>query len=501
MNHIRILVLLALLLNSPAFATDYYVKNGGNDALDGLSDANAWETVTKVRNTSFVPGDRIYFNRGDTWTVAGTTTTLSLRVNGTAAAPLYVGAYGTGNKPIINANNAVSNCISTYGDSYVTYENFRVTNTISATYAGAIAGAGGAHHVSFTNIDADILRGHGGAFYTDNGHDITISNCNITDVTKSFLACEGWDRGIGIMIDNSDADIYNITIKDNVITDTNAGGIRIGFTGTYPVHNVIISGNTLGDIGAGAIEISKDSYDVRVIDNHVYKFGMHVDDVAGIDLYETGSNILVDSNIVREANDAIAGDPTGADIRADGGNYATEGVHTASDIVISNNVCQNGIRGIDVLNWEGTPGVKIYNNTIYNHSKTGLFIIGSYTRDVRCINNIVWDADEYLVNDNWSGEYGGLTVYDYNLYYPEANGFKWYDDVKDTTIADWRTASSQDSHSRIGAPCVINPSMTFYLYSYSPAVNRGYPLSDYHNCIGPCDIGAYEYEPVHLYFR
>jgi hypothetical protein len=38
----------------------YYVKNSGNDALDGRSDATAWKTLAKVQSTSFRQGDNIY---------------------------------------------------------------------------------------------------------------------------------------------------------------------------------------------------------------------------------------------------------------------------------------------------------------------------------------------------------------------------------------------------------------------------------------------------------
>ena len=44
----RSLVLVALaatLLVPTAHAADYYVKNGGNDGLDGLSLATAWATL------------------------------------------------------------------------------------------------------------------------------------------------------------------------------------------------------------------------------------------------------------------------------------------------------------------------------------------------------------------------------------------------------------------------------------------------------------------------
>lgn len=77
--------------------TDYYVKNGGNDDLDGLSDTNAWETITKVNATTFSAGDTINFKRGSTWSG----TELWCDNSGTSENYIIYQAYDSGNKPII----------------------------------------------------------------------------------------------------------------------------------------------------------------------------------------------------------------------------------------------------------------------------------------------------------------------------------------------------------------------------------------------------------------
>jgi hypothetical protein len=61
------------LLNLSIFvsATDYFVKNGGNDKYDGTSDATAWATVERVNSafTSLKPGDRYYLKEEELFTV------------------------------------------------------------------------------------------------------------------------------------------------------------------------------------------------------------------------------------------------------------------------------------------------------------------------------------------------------------------------------------------------------------------------------------------------
>ena len=64
------LVLLAANVALAAPVT-YYVKNGGNDGLSGLSDTKAWATIAKVNtefnNGTFKAGDSILLKCGSKW--------------------------------------------------------------------------------------------------------------------------------------------------------------------------------------------------------------------------------------------------------------------------------------------------------------------------------------------------------------------------------------------------------------------------------------------------
>jgi len=78
----------------PTVVVVYHVKNAGNDALDGLTDATAWQHVAKVNSSSFNAGDSILFKRGDSWSEV-----LRIPSSGTNANHIIFGAYGTGVKP------------------------------------------------------------------------------------------------------------------------------------------------------------------------------------------------------------------------------------------------------------------------------------------------------------------------------------------------------------------------------------------------------------------
>lgn len=104
------ILFILLFISNVSFGTNYYVKNGGNNSSNGLSDATAWATLAKVQtasaNGTIQPGDSILFKKGSTffsadqfngmqwWAWGGNTS-----VSGTALNPIVLSSYGTGAKP------------------------------------------------------------------------------------------------------------------------------------------------------------------------------------------------------------------------------------------------------------------------------------------------------------------------------------------------------------------------------------------------------------------
>jgi hypothetical protein len=109
----KILFGLLFLISITAYSqTNYYVKNGGNDAADGLSDVNAWETLSKVNGMDFTAGDTIFFNRGDTWSGQRINPREGTAEQGTEDAPIVFAAYGSG-------ANRLFRCVIAYMDGQV----------------------------------------------------------------------------------------------------------------------------------------------------------------------------------------------------------------------------------------------------------------------------------------------------------------------------------------------------------------------------------------------
>lgn len=74
-------------------AETYYVKSSGNDSNTGLTDAQAWVSLTKVNGFAFSSGDSVLFRGGDVWISPGALAPYRLSPS---VGNIYIGSYGTG---------------------------------------------------------------------------------------------------------------------------------------------------------------------------------------------------------------------------------------------------------------------------------------------------------------------------------------------------------------------------------------------------------------------
>ncbi len=94
----RSLLLLSVCLSQLTFATDYYLDaTAGADTNPGTSSSQAWQTLAKVNGTTLRPGDSVLLKRGQTFTGS-----LTINQSGDAGAPITIGAWGTGAKPVLS---------------------------------------------------------------------------------------------------------------------------------------------------------------------------------------------------------------------------------------------------------------------------------------------------------------------------------------------------------------------------------------------------------------
>jgi len=109
----RFIFIPLLLFSLIASATDYYVKTGGDDSAAGTADGTAWAHCPGFTgwtgSVTLVPGDNVYFKKGDTFTG-----TLTPNASGTVDNFITFGAYGAGTNPIITPN-------TTFGGSWTVH--------------------------------------------------------------------------------------------------------------------------------------------------------------------------------------------------------------------------------------------------------------------------------------------------------------------------------------------------------------------------------------------
>lgn len=83
---------------------NYFVSPSGSDSNNGTSASTAWQTLSRASQQVFVPGDSILFERGGVYRG-----TFFLKGAGSAAAKIFVGAYGNGNAPVISGAEILQN--------------------------------------------------------------------------------------------------------------------------------------------------------------------------------------------------------------------------------------------------------------------------------------------------------------------------------------------------------------------------------------------------------
>lgn len=155
-------------------ATYFVDKTTGNDADDGLSEANAWATIDKAMNT-VAAGDKVWVKSG-----ADYTETATIDTTGTQTAPItfegYTSTIGDGGRAVINGGAArasgILDSIAAGGRVYYVFKNFQITNhTSHGVNTDQL-------HIFFKNCKFDT---NGGAGF--NGRHAMFEGCEFSDNT------------------------------------------------------------------------------------------------------------------------------------------------------------------------------------------------------------------------------------------------------------------------------------------------------------------------------
>jgi uncharacterized repeat protein (TIGR02059 family) len=215
----NLLLLIFLCLNLTLYGTTYYVSSAGSDAANGTAASTPWATLSKVNGFSFVAGDNILFNRGNTFYG-----TLKINSSGTSASRITFGAYGSGANPVISGFTTISGW----------------TNYGGGIYSKVVSGQSAINMVTVDGINTGIGQ------YPDAGTWLSYESSSIGSITDNQLTgspdwlgaqTEVVIRKEGYVVDRSPITGHSgATITYN--SSNNAGGAGHAGWGYFMVNDI-----------------------------------------------------------------------------------------------------------------------------------------------------------------------------------------------------------------------------------------------------------------------
>lgn len=463
----------------------YYVKNGGNDSADGLSDGNAWATLAKVKSEAqneakFVAGDSILFNRGDTWREG-----LGIDnrwCSGSAGSPIVYGAYGTGLRPKILGSydlSATGNWADQTGNIWrCSSQTNEIANLIfnNEAFCGHRVATAlelttqGYFYYDATGDYVDVYSvGNPGTYYTHIEAAVAKWDWFGFDCNRSYNTCQDIDfRYWGIhgtfTYGSSGAVCKGVTIQRCNVTycgGSLSGATRYGNgieAGSW-VDDYHVRYNTVGQIFDDGITSQSYDNDGWAWHRHYYHHNI---------VYSCG---FAGDHMIYKGSTA----PTIEDLHIDHNVLYNNGGGWSADNRMGMTSAGAGIR-LSTVNpgvYETYPGTNcsIRNNIVHTSSLRHVDLTSSFDQ-----------LDGWTVNNN--------------CYYPDgASAFRCYG--AGYSFADWKTQTGQDANSTVSDPSFVDAAgLDFHLSSasspcYDTGTDAGYSLP----YLGTTwDMGVFEYD-------
>lgn len=393
---------LVALGGAPARAagSTYYVASDGDDAAAGTSESAPWKSLEKASSVVLAPGDALRFRCGDTFTGA-----LALQGSGSAEAPISVGSYGAGARPVLAGAGAVPATVHLTSSSHLQVSDLEITNTAdSPAYRSGIlieapeAGLTGIslRRLSIHDITGDPYTGQGdfppgacgGISVTGEGEKL-VDSLLIQDVTIANVD----DHGIRTTATTQSARGTDYTFR--YVDVTNAGGNGMVIAN---VSGALVEGCTVRDSGtrstacAGIWPVY--SEDVTIQNNGVWGQTTLSNDGFSYNCDWQNTDALFQYNF------------------SHGSEMGFFQSFFQSTATVRYNISQDDASGFALY---GASDLRIYHNTVHLREGTDGAVMNSFENQGRTpANNIL--SNNLLVH-NGTGEYASLGVsYSHNLF-------------------------------------------------------------------------------------
>lgn len=295
MRHTKLVLLSIILLFTAqiAYASTYYVANGGNDNGPGTN-TNPWAYCPGMSgwsgSTQLQAGDTVYFDSAGTWT-AGSGLAVLVPKGGVS----YIGdSWGTGTRATLLGNSGLRNAVIYFNDDDPTHET---------VVKGFDADANG------KSLDGVSILHDGSENKSLTGATKRIENCLVHNTGS------GYHYGITISPNSTNEQVSNVELINNEVYNTTRTGISnypyTGCTGCGN-SNILIQGNEVYDTGRDSssaghgILTKNDVENTTIINNHLHDIDTLYSSNRGhsIAIEEMGGtdprNITIRSNLVKE---------------------------------------------------------------------------------------------------------------------------------------------------------------------------------------------------------
>jgi hypothetical protein len=266
---------LITALATPAAAADFWVENGGNDALDGTSPATAWATLGKAAS-AVGPGDTVHV-------LDGAYQGFYLSRSGLPGSPITFVAEGPAVE--ITADNGVTpDGINVEGAAHVVIDGFvvngrtragiRVALSSFVTVRNCRTGFNGRWGI-FSGFADDLTIEGNETHHSQLEHGIYVSNSGDRPVIRGNLVHANHANGIhmnGDLSQGGDGLISHALVERNVVWGNGAGGgsgINMDGVTASVVRNNLLYDNHASGISLYRIDGAAGSSDNLVVNNTI----------------------------------------------------------------------------------------------------------------------------------------------------------------------------------------------------------------------------------------
>ncbi len=389
--------------------TKYFIDaKNGHDTNPGTALDQAWQTLNKINNTLFQPGDQILFRADGKWSGQ-----LWPKGSGTDGSPVIIDMYGDGNKPLIAAEGEFRDAVKLSNQKYWEIRNLEITNyregddqfdpiNLKRGVYVLAKDTGEINHIHLINLHIHDVNGllepnfpaknNGGIYFEVLGNskkswfnDFLIEGCYVHDIDRTGISNKSswWSRTID---DNQDwVPSLNIVIRNTIVERAAYNAIILRCADGALVEHCILRQNGIKGNGNALFIFHTDNSLIQYNEAYGTVYQEGTSDAAGFDSDGYNHKSIFQYNYSHD-------NELGGLVMAVGDGPAPFNDGT----IFRYNICQNNKR--EGIRLSGYPtNARFYNNVFYiDSSESSVNIIhhkkwGGWPSKISYYNNIFYN--------------------------------------------------------------------------------------------------------------